>query len=73
MTDDAFAGAGADMLGKLEAAIDGGACAVQLRLKHAAAEEYVRWAWQVRPPRLRRADPDPSPRPNPNPNTNPQA
>ena len=52
VTDDAFADA--HMLGKLEAAIDGGACAVQLRLKHVPAEEYVGWAWQVKALCLRR-------------------
>ena len=85
VTDDAFADG--DLLGKLEAAIDGGACAVQLRLKHVPAEEYVRWAWQVKALCLRRGvafiiddrvdvalavQPyNPSPNPNPSPNLHP--
>lgn len=52
VTDDAFVGE--DMLAKLEAAVDGGACAIQLRLKHVAAEEYVRWAWLVKALCIRR-------------------
>lgn len=52
VTDDAFADEG--LLAKLEAAVDGGATVVQLRLKSTSTEEYVAWAWRVKELCLRR-------------------
>ena len=53
VTDDAFADEG--LLAKLEAAVDGGATVVQLRLKSTSTEEFMAWAWRVKELCLRRS------------------